>query len=77
MSNILGFVSFGVSILATIFQIIGLAAPYWYYKSTVTVKIHFGLWRTCIDSLCASTADVIKKGRVKNIQLVLNLKKLH
>lgn len=74
MSNILGFVSFGVSILATIFQIIGLAAPYWYYKSTtistVTVKLHFGLWRSCIDSICASITDSIPKGKMKNVPLV-------
>lgn len=59
----LGYVAVGVSVAASIFQLIGLVAPNWYYRSftlsSVDFTHNFGLWKYCIDpSTTSSCTDI-------------------
>lgn len=49
-----------LTICALVFQIIGLASPYWIYFKSGTIKIYFGLWEKCTELKempCEYTAD--------------------
>ncbi|XP_048727491.1 uncharacterized protein LOC125645736 [Ostrea edulis] len=51
-------------ICAVIFQLIGLASPYWVTADTATTKTNSGLWRTCTEGVqtglttCVDTKDI-------------------
>lgn len=38
-----------LTICALVFQIIGLASPYWVYLESGPAKVYFGLWKTCTE----------------------------
>ncbi|XP_048781320.1 uncharacterized protein LOC125683866 [Ostrea edulis] len=38
-----------LSICAVIFQIIGLASPYWVTGDTTNLKFNLGLWKLCVE----------------------------
>lgn len=38
-----------LTICALVFQIIGLASPYWFYWEFGTTKTYSGLWKTCTE----------------------------
>lgn len=42
-------VALGMTICALVFQIIGLASPYWIYMEFGTVKYYSGLWKECTE----------------------------
>lgn len=49
-----------LTICALVFQIIGLASPYWIYLKSGTIKIYFGLWKKCTElqeTTCEYTTD--------------------
>lgn len=38
-----------LTICALVFQIIGLASPYWVYLESGPAKVYSGLWKTCTE----------------------------
>ncbi|XP_053408555.1 uncharacterized protein LOC128559847 [Mercenaria mercenaria] len=51
----LSFVGIGLSAASLLFNIIGLAIPYWNYKSIGEFKSYIGLWSTCSPQLGGET----------------------
>lgn len=59
-----------LAICALIFQLIGLASPYWITSELISWKINFGLWKYCFQILtslgdtktCLDTTEQIKEG---------------
>lgn len=60
----LPFVAIGLCAASLLFNIIGLALPYWLKFSNLGVSATYGLWTVCKDSLlgkvCASLPSVRK-----------------
>lgn len=54
-----------VVIFATIFQVIALAAPYWFNLDLSIAKVYAGLWWTCTETVstgltsCDKTVDYL------------------
>ncbi|XP_045208523.1 uncharacterized protein LOC123560394 [Mercenaria mercenaria] len=53
----LGIIAIILSALSAILDIAGLAVPYWYSGTVLSLKAHFGLWKSCASSICASIPD--------------------
>lgn len=47
-----------LTICALVFQIIGLASPYWMYMEFGTGKFYSGLWKGCIELQKTTCADI-------------------
>jgi len=39
--------------IALLLQIIGIATNYWTTKEVSTLTINVGLWKSCVESVCA------------------------
>lgn len=63
-------VGLALTIFAVIFQVIGLASPYWFAQNTdlgvIKLKIHAGLWKCCKgtdDNIkCDDIDDCLQEG---------------
>ena len=58
-----------LAICAFIFQVIGLASPYWIVTETPFLKMNFGLWEYCLQSpilshttICRDVKAIITEG---------------
>lgn len=58
-----------LAICAFIFQIIGLASPYWIVAEITSLKMNFGLWKYCFESpilshttICRDVNAIITEG---------------
>ncbi|XP_065940680.1 uncharacterized protein [Magallana gigas] len=54
-TSVLFIVALVLTICAVVFQIIGLAAPYWVFIDGSLFDTWYGLWTTCIKSQTATT----------------------
>nr|XP_034324873.1 uncharacterized protein LOC105344626 [Crassostrea gigas]XP_034324879.1 uncharacterized protein LOC105344626 [Crassostrea gigas] len=50
-----------LTICALVFQIIGLASPYWVYFETGPYKFYSGLWKTCTEIQKTTCTDIVDK----------------
>ena len=54
------FVAFILTIVSFVVDVIGFAAPYWYYFKVNGVSSYGGLWKYCVSSsLTTSCADYV------------------
>lgn len=44
-----------LTICALIFQVIGLASPYWIFAESGGIKAYSGLWKSCVSSKALDT----------------------
>lgn len=58
-----------LAICAFIFQLIGLASPYWIVAEITSLKMNFGLWKYCFQSpilshttICRDVNAIITEG---------------
>lgn len=76
-TSVLFIVALVLTICAVVFQIIGLAAPYWVFIDGSLFDTWYGLWTTCIKSQTATTctSEDAKEGTVSRFLFnsVINL----
>ncbi|XP_052091371.1 uncharacterized protein LOC127728161 [Mytilus californianus] len=53
--HMLTFVGFILTIVALVIDLIGFAAPYWWYIESLNTKRYAGLWKLCFDSGSSTT----------------------
>ncbi|CAG2196190.1 unnamed protein product [Mytilus edulis] len=57
----LTFVGFILTIVALVIDLIGFAAPYWWYVKVGNVKYYAGIWKSCVSggsTICGDFVDV-------------------
>ena len=66
------FVGIGLSAASLLFNIIGLAIPYWWYDSEDGISSYSGLWKVCGSgggqSVCLDIPESIL-GNIRNVLL--------